>query len=418
MPGKWQRSLILLTSITAMLVTGLTAPLRTQAGGQDASMPGEVVVQLALGADLSAVARQYGLDPAPIDKFVFQPTYRLRILDGSSPKDKAEALQNDGRVVYAEVNSIGQVPEGRARVLWASGGDAGLYVNQWAPAVIRLAEGHTMTRGAGIRIAVLDTGVDFTHPALVGRLLPGYDFVDQDFDPSERGVYGVNPGFGHGTHVAGLVALAAPDAMIMPLRVLDPNGMGNIWVLAKALAYAADPDGNPNTADGADVINLSISTLSRSRCLRDVIKAVTCKEPGYVPCLGRGAVVVEAAGNSASSKPEYPAGDEVDGAISVGATTQSDRLASFSNFGSWVSVQAPGENILSSVPGGGFGTWSGTSMAVPLVAGEAALVRAFYPKFTAEEVAKQVIDTGVEAGGEVRSRIDVAAALGLARSRR
>ena len=76
--------------------------------------------------------------------------------------------------------------------------------------------------------------------------------MDGDNDPSEVGVYGLDPEFGHGTHVAGLVALAAPGSRIMPVRVLDPRGMGNSWVLAEALAFAIDPDGDPNTNDGAN----------------------------------------------------------------------------------------------------------------------------------------------------------------------
>ncbi|HLG13902.1 MAG TPA: S8 family serine peptidase [Blastocatellia bacterium] len=426
--GNWRASLIVLLCIVALLFLSLGTPMRTEAasdeGSGDACVSDEVVVELVPGADLAALARQYALDPKPVDQFGAQPIYRLRILDGAAPKDKAAALKADslGRVVYAEPNYIEQAPEGRARVLWASGEDAGLYVNQWAPTMIRLPEAHTITRGAGVKIAVLDTGVDTNHPALVGRLVAGYDFVDQDSDPSERGVYGVNRGFGHGTHVAGLVALAAPEAKIMPVRVLDANGIGNQWVLVKALAYAVDPDGDPATPDGADVINLSISSLSRSRCLRDVIRAVTCTESDHssydLPCLGRGAIVVAAAGNNASSTPEYPAGDGTDGTVSVGASTSSDATAAFSNFGSWVRVAAPGEGILSTVPGGGFGTWSGTSMAAPLVAGEAALVRAVYPWLSTSEVAKRIIETGAETDGEVRYRIDAAAAVGLAGARR
>src|SRR5215813_13718888 len=143
--------------------------------------------------------------------------------------------------------------------------------------MIRLARAHQVNRGTGpngpIKVAILDTGIDTNHPALQGHLLPGRDFVDDDNDPTEVGSPQVGP-YGHGTHVAGLIALVAPEAKIIPVRVLDPRGLGNIWVLAEALTYAVDPDGNPNTHDGADVINLSLSTLRHTHLLSSVLAKV------------------------------------------------------------------------------------------------------------------------------------------------
>jgi subtilisin family serine protease len=420
--------LLSLLTVVLLLWLGIPAPIPTQASSSDSFLPGEVILKLVRYSDLAAVAADFGLDPAPIDQFVPRPIYRLWIVDGVSPRDKAAALIADplGRVVYADPNLLQQAPEGRARTIYAGGGSDAEYVGQWAPALIRLPEAHAVTRGAGIIVAVLDTGVDFEHPALAGRLLPGFDFVDNDLDPSEEGTYGQNAEFGHGTHVAGLIALAAPDAQIMPLRVLDPDGVGDIWALAKALAYAMDPDGDPDTADGADVINLSLSTIDRSKLIKDVLKAVTCNDgnqnqsPNDLPCFSPtlfGAVVVAAAGNSAGSIPEYPAGEGLGGTMAIGASTQADSLAAFSNFGSWVSVVAPGEGILSSVPGGGYGTWSGTSMAAPLVSGEAALVRAAFPSLKPAKVVQRIVSKSLDIGGPVRYRIDAAAALGLGSAR-
>ncbi|HSB12687.1 MAG TPA: S8 family serine peptidase [Blastocatellia bacterium] len=381
------------------------------------------------GADsLAGVAADYALDPNPIDQFGSRPIYRLRILDGVSPRDKAEALVADPllRVVYAEPNFSTHAPEGQGRVLWAGGGSAGDYVAQWAASIIRLPDAHAVTGGFGVTVAVLDTGVDMTHPALSGRLARGFDFVDLDSDPSEVGVYGTNPLFGHGTHVAGLINLAAPDAMIMPVRVLNADGVGDEWALAEALAWAIDPDGDPNTDDGASVINLSMSTLEASSLIRDVLKAVTCSDPTHssaddLPCFltdARGAVVVAAAGNSSSSKPEYPAGDRIGGELAVGASTQNDTIATFSNYGSWVSLAAPGEGILSTVPGGGYGTWSGTSMATPLVAGTAALVRATSPTLSTPKVAQRIISKAADIDGAIRYRLDAASALSSSRGTR
>jgi thermitase len=414
------RLVILLTLITMLL--SLIAPV-TLAGAQGAQdfLPNEVLVKLLRTSDVASLAADYELDPTPLDQFGSRAIFRMRILDGASPPVLAAELTADARVVYAEPNFIGRAPEGVQRVSWPKGDEDDDYREQWAAGMIRLPEAHTVTRGAGMIIAVLDTGVDATHPALAGRLVNGYDFVDLDADPSEVGSSELNLHYGHGTHVAGLVALVAPEAKIMPLRVLDENGSGDIWVLAEALAYAINPDGDPNTADGADVINLSLSTTYETSLLADVVASVTCEQdddPGEDDdCLvgpnQHGAVVVAAAGNSGSSMPEYPAAEGVIGSLSVAASTQTDTLAAFSNYGSWVHVAAPGEGILSIVPGGEYAVWSGTSMATPLVAGEAALVRAENPGYSAVSVVGHIISKSEGINGPVPKRIDVAAALGI-----
>jgi hypothetical protein len=388
----------------------------------DVFIPNEVVVKLRQISDVAGIAAGYGLDPIPLAQFGSRAIFRMRIIDGAAPPDRAAELVTDLRVVYAEPNFIGQAPEGKQRVSWAKGGGVEEYQGQWAGNIIRLPEAHTVTKGDGILVAVLDTGVDLTHPALVGRLVEGFDFVDLDTDPSEVGVPEQNVVYGHGTHVAGLIALVAPDAKIMPLRVLDSDGVGNIWVIAEALAYAVNPDGDLNTNDGADVINLSLSTEHSTHLLTEVQNGLKCSDEDEkeeeVDCLAgpgqNGAVVVAAAGNSGSSTPEYPAAEGIAGSLAVAASTSADTLALFSNFGNWVHVAAPGEGILSSIPGGEYAVWSGTSMSTPLVAGEAALVRAADPLLDATEVAERIIETSFVITAPVQRRIDVAAALGIA----
>jgi subtilisin family serine protease len=414
------RIVILLTLITMLL--SLIAPV-TLAGAQalNGFVPDEVVLKLRQASDVAGIAADYALDATDVDQFGSRAIYRMRILDGASPPERAAELAADPRVVYAEPNFIGRAPEGVQRVSWPKGDEDNDYQEQWAAGMIRLPEAHTVTRGAGMTIAVLDTGVDATHPALAGRLVNGYDFVDLDADPSEVGSAEQHLHYGHGTHVAGLVALVAPEAKIMPLRVLNENGSGDIWVLAEALAYAINPDGDLTTADGADVINLSLSTTYETDLLSEIVAAVTCEhddDPSgdddcLVPQGQHGAVVVAAAGNSSSSTPEYPAAEGVIGLVAVAASTQADTLASFSNFGSWVHVAAPGEGILSTVPGGEYAVWSGSSMATPLVAGEAALVRAMNPDFTAASLAGHIISKSESINGPVPKRIDVAAALDI-----
>jgi subtilisin family serine protease len=200
----------------------------------------------------------------------------------------------------------------------------------------------------------------------------------------------------------------------MPVRVLDPDGIGNIWILAEAMAYAMNPDGNPNTDDGADVINLSLSTYLPTNLLADILDTTTCQESSN-SCFAesRGAVVIAAAGNSGSTLLEYPAAEGVAGLLSVGASEQADRLAPFSNNGSWIHVTAPGETILSTVPGGDIGAWSGTSMAAPMVAGTSALIRAAYPNMEPGAVVAHLLETSADIGGPIPRRVDAAAAVGI-----
>ncbi|HXQ69305.1 MAG TPA: S8 family serine peptidase, partial [Pyrinomonadaceae bacterium] len=298
-------------------------------------------------------------------------------------------------------------------------GDPSAYTVQWAPQTLRLAQAHAINRGLGadgqpVRVAVLDTGVDVSHPALAGRLLPGFDFVDMDTDPSEVGSLNIGP-YGHGTHVAGLIALAAPGAKIIPIRVLDERGLGNTWVLSEALAFAVDPDGNPTTRDGADVINLSLSTLRRTGMLKQVLEGA-CDDDGGVdfPVGKPNLVIVAAAGNGGDTTEQYPAAENVHGLIAVAASTSKDRLATFSTRGSWIAVAAPGQGITSTIPGGKYGVWSGTSMAAPLVAAEAALIHAQFPKARGRDITEHIEETGRRIDGQVDVRVDFYRALSTA----
>ena len=395
---RWRPALGALT-LAAMLWALVAAPAGASggsSGARDPIAPGQVIVRLHDPADLPALAAQYQLDPTPIDQLTIEPLFLLRIADGASPDLRAAALATDSRVQYAESNVIGASAEDQGDSAWASGGSAATYAGQWAPAVMRLPQAFTVTRGAGVTVAVLDTGVDVSHPALASHLIEGYDFVDNDTDPSEVGLPGVDPAYGHGTFVSGLVALAAPEARIMPVRVLDPSGMGDVWRLAKAMVWAA--------SNGANVINLSLGTYTRTHVANELISGLASS--------GQGVVVVAAAGNAGSNAPQFPAGEGGSRLLSVAATTPVDSLALFSNFGSWVDVAAPGASIWSTVPGGQYATWSGTSMSSGLASGEAALVRAAYPSLSAQSVISRITGTARKITGSVPTRIDAGASVG------
>ena len=393
------------------------------ASGDPSAMPSEVLVKLRSTQALAALTAKYQL--AVLGQFGSRPIYRLSVTGSAGVANTITALSLEPDVLLAEANLTTGTPEAKKNAVWAIGSrDA--YTAQWAPTAMQLTAAHALSTGVGVRVAVLDTGVDRTHPALAGRLLPGFDFVDYDNDPSEEGNE-TDVAFGHGTHVAGLVALVAPGAKIIPVRVLDPAGQGNVWVLAEGLLYAVDPDGNPDTDDGAQVINLSLGTATRTRLFNSVLQIATCSvnsdpvndisDPGYdiddARCSkSRGIVIVAAAGNDGSGAAlEYPAAESSQVLAAVGATADKSRLAGFSNFASWVRYAAPGDRITSAVPGGGYGTWSGTSMAAPLFAGTAALVKSANPSMKPEDILRRIGSRSSALCGSNLRQIDASAAL-------
>ncbi len=227
---------------------------------------------------------------------------------------------------------------------------------------------------------------------------------------SKRG-WGIRPGSRlwarHACRRAGRAR--RPQAKIMPLRTLKPDGTGDIWTQITAIGYAME--------HGADVINLSYSFEQQSKVFDDIIAEVTCNAPADFDCRAKtrpGAVVVAAAGNSGASIREYPAANHASGLLAVAASTEADALADFSTYGSWVQVAAPGDRLLSSIPGSNYATWSGTSMAAPIVAGVAALTRAANPGLGPTEAVTRIATTAARIKADVRRRVDAAEAVGWA----
>ena len=387
------------------------------AAAKGGAMEGEIVVRLRNGSEISPLLVKHQL--SLVDRFRGRPIYRLKVIGSASVGTKVDALRREIDVKSAEPNAIYEILEPTKNRPWAIGDPQESMARQWAAQAIRLPQALRLSTGAGMRVAVLDTGIDRQHAALAGKLLPGYDFVDGDFDPSEEGG-SANPTFGHGTHVAGIVALAAPGARIMPLRIIGTDGTSNLWRLAAALLHAVDPDGNPTTDDGAHVINLSLSTLARTQLFSTVAHAVSCSKRDlealsigdWVRCVGYGgAVIVAAAGNRGSdSIYEYPAAEVSPELVSVAASASSGWLAPFSNYG-WPEIAAPGALITSTIPGGGYATWSGTSMAAPFVAGAAALLRAADRSLSAAQVIERLRGRAGALCGTGLKQLDAAATL-------
>lgn len=250
--------------------------------------------------------------------------------------------------------------------------------NQAAFAELGLDAAHEIATGAGVVVAVLDTGIDAAHPLLAGRVVPGYDMVDDDADPSEEAngldddADGqVDEAHGHGTFVAGVVAQVAPDAMIMPIRVLDADGRGEIYAVIEAVEFAVE--------NGADVINLSLGLLDGedSKILKGALKDARKAE----------IAVVAAAGNTGDDEKHFPASEK--DVISVTAANPGgETVASFASRGKWVDLAAPGVQIVSAMPGGEFAEWAGTSVAAPIVAGQLALMRELEPTQKIKDIEK------------------------------
>jgi subtilisin family serine protease len=249
---------------------------------------------------------------------------------------------------------------------------------QWGLTAVGAEAAWPITRGAGVVVAVVDTGADPSHPDLAGRLLPEIDLVGDGAtgDP-----------MGHGTHVSGIIAAAldgkgiaglANEVQVLPVRALDADGSGDVYTVTDGI--------NRAVAAGASVVNLSLGAQSANSVLRLAV----------ADAHNRGVSVVAAVGNSYTqgNATEYPAGFA--NVIGVSSVATSGRSSSFANSGGHVDISAPGEDILSTVPGGLWEPWNGTSMATPFVSAAAALVRAANPSFGPAQVAATLTSTAAD----------------------
>jgi thermitase len=326
-------------------------------------------------------------------------------------QDALRKLQNRPEVAWVEPNSREILPP--LRTVRSEGptpprgeGDP-LMDQQWGLAKVQAQAAWAVTPGKKETVlAIIDTGIDYDHPDLSGRVIKGRDFANNDDDPMD--------GHAHGTHCAGIAAATAnngigiagvaPGVTLMAVKVLSDRGSGSTDDVCAGIVWAAD--------NGAHVISLSLGGSGGKQAKQAAVDYARSK----------GAVVVAAMGNDGGSVMVYPGGSK--GVIAVGSTNADDTRSKFSNFGSWITVGAPGHQILSTVPGGGYKAYSGTSMATPHVAGLAALIHSANPGITADAIAERIQKTADDIGetGFDREfghgRINAAAALAAVRTRR
>lgn len=268
----------------------------------------------------------------------------------------------------------------------------------WALQRVLLDELWKQSTGEGVRVAVIDTGVDIRNEQLkpavdvrAGRNFLPADLTAEDGTKIERGrENGTTDTVGHGTKVAGIIAARevegtgfvglAPDATIIPLQQNDAEGRGTTKSLADAIRYATE------TA-GADIINISQDTgnaVRPSEALRQAVNNALAQE----------IVIVASAGNDGlggNVKKTYPA--SFDGVLAVASSDRNNERAAFSQSGDFVGIAAPGVDVVSTVPGSGHCADNGTSFSAPYVAGVAALIKAKHPGWTREQIVAQLQQT-------------------------
>lgn len=282
-----------------------------------------------------------------------------------------------------------------------------MFKDQWAlqakPGIDIESAWKVSTGSNQVRVAVIDTGVDTQHPDLKGRVVAGYDFIDNS--PK------VYDDHGHGSHCSGIIGALTGNGegisginqniSLVSARAVPSNGDETDENVMKSIEFAVQ--------NGARVANGSFGKAKSSQAVADVIAAAGEK----------GLLFVVAAGNDSkdiNANPTYPASFQTPNMIVVAASTSRGTKAGFSNYGKGkVDLAAPGARILSSVKGGSYATWDGTSMAAPHVAGVAALVLSVNPQFSVAQV-KKILLSSVEVDGGLASAVTTSGRLNAAKA--
>jgi subtilisin family serine protease len=340
----------------ALIILYLGCMLSSRAADRPESVPGRLLAGYRGDPASPALALTLLLHHAVVRRHVAPLGLHVLEVPEAASEAIAASLRRSGLFDYVERDYYGHT---------GSDPNDPSYIAQWHLPKIAGPQAWAVTTGSGaVTVAVVDSGVYAQHPDLAGKLLPGWNFVQSNSDTSDV--------LGHGTAVAGTLAAATNNGIgiagvnwashVMPLVVVDENDFAAYSDIASAIQYAAD--------HGVRIINISIGGSSPSSTLQAAVDYAW----------SRGAVVFASAMNDSSSAPYYPAA--CGHVVAVSATDANDHLASFSNYGSWITLAAPGTNILSTMNGGGYGYWNGTSFSSPIAAGVGALLLAVNPQMT------------------------------------
>ena len=342
--------------------------------------------RLPKGVKLQDALSQYSADPE-VDFAIPNVNFKVQM----SLKERIKKFFSDDDEVVVTPQPFPKAPAAQANPVHIQAQDP-LTQDQWYLKTLNMEQvwNDYGVGKSGVTVAVLDTGVDYDHPDLAGRIIKGPDYVDRDLDPKDM--------HGHGTHVAGIITAGlnnqegisgmAPNVKILAIRVLDAKGSGSLFNIAKGIAYAAN--------NGAKVINMSLGSPSGGSTMRTLANFLS----KYAEA--RGSLIIAAAGNSGGTIGFPAAASEF---LSVGAVNEDKYIASFSNRGKELDVVAPGVQITSTFPTyevtanqlglpHNYATLNGTSMATPMVSALAAMLWSQNPYLKP---------------GEVRERIEVSA---------
>jgi thermitase len=336
---------------------------------------GDVIVKFKRGVDAPGMTRAEAAAGAHLLHTIPQLGVRVVSVAVGHEDGAVAALRANGSVAYAE-------RDGRAEATDTSTNDP-YYMSQTSTSIsqVRAPAAWDVTTGApGFVVAVVDSGVS-SHPDLAGKLLPGWDYVNNDNNPADDN--------GHGTMVSGLLAAATNNAtgiaglcwscQILPVKVLDAGGSGTYSNIASGITYAAD--------HGAKVINLSLGGSSASSTLQGAVTYA----------VGKGATVVAASGNNACDCVLYPAA--YPNAIAVGAVDGTNVKSTYSNYGAALDVVAPGTNwATSSVTQSGYAAFAGTSSATPVVSALVALTLSVAPNLSPTQLATVLESSALDLG--------------------